>query len=178
MYYQSNIKFYFLQLYNQNNYDQLVIHDGTKTSEGIFPQIAKFTGSSTKAVAKHFSSTGKNMIVRFQSNSVGTGPGFHISISNTSMNLICKNWLDIENQILTLPEDFYNYRDNISCSWLISFETGFHVTIEILEYFVSICMASEILKCQFVFLYNLSRLNDFIGPKCLKLKLRSAFVPK
>ena len=136
---------YFLQLYNENNYDQLLIHDGTKTSEGIFPQIAKFTGSSTKAVGKHFSSTGKNMIVRFQSNSVGTGPGFHISISNTSMNLICKNWLDIENQILTLPEDFYNDRDNISCSWLISFETGFHITIEILEYFVSIC--TYCIKC-------------------------------
>ena len=27
------------------------------------------------------------------------------------------------------------------------------------------------------FLYNLGSLNDFIGQKCLKLKLRSAFVP-
>ena len=39
------------------------------------------------------------------------------------------------------------------------------------------CTASEILKWQSVFLYNLGRLNDFIGQKCLKLKLRSAFVP-
>ena len=37
--------------------------------------------------------------------------------------------------------------------------------------------ASEILKCQSVFLYNLGRLNDFIGQKCLNLKLRSVFVP-
>ena len=42
----------------------------------------------------------------------------------------------------------------------------------------TVCTAPEILKLQSVFLYNLSRLNDFIGQKCLKLKLRSAFVPK
>ena len=151
---------YFLQLYNENIYDQLLIHDGTKTSEGIFPQIAKFTGSSTKAVGKHFSSTGKNMIVRFQSNSVGTGPGFHISIRNTSMHIICKNWLDIENQILTLPEDFYNDRDNISCSWLISFETGFHITIEILEYFVSIC--TYCIKCFLKFFLKHTKYYGFV----------------
>ena len=40
-----------------------------------------------------------------------------------------------------------------------------------------ICMVPEILKWQSVFLYNLGRLNDFIGQKCLKLKLRSTFVP-
>ena len=79
------------------------------------------------------------MIIRFQSNSVGTGPGFQISIRNTSMSIICKNWLDVQNQILILPEDLYNDRNNISCSWLISFEAGFHITIEILEYLVSIC---------------------------------------
>ena len=78
------------------------------------------------------------MIIRFQSNSVGTGPGFHISIKNTPMSIICKNWLDAQNQILILPDDFNNDRDNISCSWLISFEAGFHITIEILEYVVSI----------------------------------------
>ena len=39
------------------------------------------------------------------------------------------------------------------------------------------CTVPEILKCQSVFLWNLGRLNDFIGQKCLKLKLRSAFVP-
>ena len=78
------------------------------------------------------------MIIRFESNSVGTGPGFHISIRNTSMHIICKNWLDAQNQILILPDDFNNDRDNISCSWLISFEAGFHITIEILEYVVSI----------------------------------------
>ena len=39
-------------------------------------------------------------------------------------------------------------------------------------------IAPEILKWQSVFLYNLDRLNDFIGQKCLKLKLRSAFVPE
>ena len=141
-YFQSSVLlndlFFFLQLYNQNNHDQLLIHDGTKTSEGIFPQIAKFTGSSTKAVGKYFSSIGKNMIIRFQSNSVGTGPGFQISIRNTSMSIICKNWLDVQNQILILPEDLYNDRNNISCSWLISFEAGFHITLEILEYVVSI----------------------------------------
>ena len=37
--------------------------------------------------------------------------------------------------------------------------------------------ALEILKCESVFLYNIGRLNNFIGQKCLKLKLRSAFVP-
>ena len=37
--------------------------------------------------------------------------------------------------------------------------------------------APEILKLQSVFLYNIGSLNDFIGQKCLKLKLRSAFVP-
>ena len=55
------------------------------------------------------------------------------------MHIICENWLDIENQILTMPKDFYNDKENISCSWLISFEAGFHITIEILEYLVSIC---------------------------------------
>ena len=39
-----------------------------------------------------------------------------------------------------------------------------------------ICIAPEIFKRQSVFLYNLGRLNDFVGQKCLKLKLRSAFV--
>ena len=41
----------------------------------------------------------------------------------------------------------------------------------------AMCIAPEILKWQSVFLYNLGRLNDFIGQKCLKLKLRSTFVP-
>ena len=39
------------------------------------------------------------------------------------------------------------------------------------------CTVPEILKCQSVFLWNLGHLNDFIDQKCLKLKLRSAFVP-
>ena len=42
---------------------------------------------------------------------------------------------------------------------------------------LSASIAPEILKWQSVFLYNFGRLNDFIGQKCLKLKLRSAFVP-
>ena len=40
-----------------------------------------------------------------------------------------------------------------------------------------LCIAPEILKWQSVFLYNLGRLNDFIGQKCLKLKLRFTFIP-
>ena len=130
------LKHIFLQLYNSNDYDTLVIFDGEKT-KGLFPQITKLTGTSTKAVGKFFSSTGKNMIVRFRSNAVGIGPGFNISITKISMNIICKDWLDIENQILNLPKNFYNEWDSISCSWLISFEAGFHIAIEILEFLVS-----------------------------------------
>ena len=50
------------------------------------------------------------------------------------------------------------------------------ITLFKVEYIRS-CIAPEILKWQSVFLFNLGRLNDFICQKCIKLKLRSAFVP-
>ena len=53
------------------------------------------------------------------------------------------------------------------------FVANFSCTDSYMKFYL--CIAPEILKWQSVFLCNLGRLNDFIGQKCLKLKLRSAF---
>ena len=88
-----------------------------------------------------------------------------------------KFWKKLQNTINPQSKKIYNeFLATVhKYLWRITFHSAWRTFLtKFLEFLV--CIASEILKRQSVFLYNLSRLNDFICQKCLKLKLRLAFV--
>ena len=62
-----------------------------------------------------------------------------------------------------LERFLFNCKSKVMPEWCSPLKT----TINIDNQTIRICTASEILKWQSVFLYNLSGLNDFIGQKCL-----------
>ena len=103
---------------------------------------------------------------------------------NSNMNIYFKNALQI-----SLSNNNWEEKRRILAKKNVEYENTVHgmdinpvspwqFQINLVDSFLLECgTASEILKWQSVFLNNFGRLNDFIDQKCLKLKLKSAFVP-
>ena len=65
------------------------------------------------------------MLVQFVTDHEWTDPGFSAKIHHTSINIICKDWLNITSGYLTSPE--YPTQD---CSWVISVSMGSTISFE------------------------------------------------
>ena len=55
------------------------------------------------------------MLVQFVTDHESTYPGFFAKIDYTSINIICKDWLDSNSGFLTSPN-----HPTIDCSWVIT----------------------------------------------------------
>ena len=119
------------QLYKENDFDYLKIINVVKTSASYkYVEIAKLNGTSKYDGERIYSSTENGMIVRFQTNAIGQEKGFDIRIKHTVTNTICKDWLDIMNKTLSMPNQFDS--ENVSCSWIISEQRELHIMLELI----------------------------------------------
>ena len=65
------------------------------------------------------------MLVQFVTDHEDNWYGFLVKIHYTSINIICKDWLNITSGFLTSP----NY-PTINCSWVISKSMGSTISIQ------------------------------------------------
>ena len=66
------------------------------------------------------------MLLQFVTDHVQTSHGFSAKIHYTSMNIICKDWLNITSGFLTSP----NY-PTINCSWVITAPVGSTISLQL-----------------------------------------------
>ena len=74
---------------------------------------------------KSFSSSGSHMLVQLVTDHESTLYGFSAKIHYTSINIICKDWLNITSGYLTSPE--YPTQD---CSWVITASMSSTISIQ------------------------------------------------
>ena len=74
---------------------------------------------------KSISSSGSHMLVQFVTDHEMTNNGFLAKIHYTSINIICKEWLNITSGYLTSPE--YPTQD---CNWVITASMSSTISIQ------------------------------------------------
>ena len=77
------------------------------------------------------------MNIEFRSDDVREKKGFSANIYFTSIpNKECDSWLDMDKKIFKSPNYPQPYHDSRNCTWLITVEHDYHITLDILEFYV------------------------------------------
>ena len=101
------------------NANKLNIYDGPDEQSLKIGEIYGIYGSINNGkIVKSFSSSGESMFIDFKKLLDGDGVVVELESSIIYKNFVdgCKNWLDVEKNILMSPD----YPNNINCSWLIT----------------------------------------------------------
>ena len=86
---------------------------------------------------KIISSTTNKMIIEFKSDDSHQYKGFSASIYFTPVPIKkCESWLDINKSIFKSPNHPQIYYDSIKCSWLITVDPDYHITLDIFDFYV------------------------------------------
>ena len=77
------------------------------------------------------------MIIEFKSDDSHQYKGFSASIYFTPVPIKkCESWLDIKKSIFKSPNHPQIYYDSIKCSWLITVDPDYHITLDIFDFYV------------------------------------------
>ena len=89
------------------------------------------------------------MNIEFKSDDLWKNKGFSTNIFFTPIpNKECESWLDMNKKILKSPNYPQPYHNSKKCSWLITVDHDYHITLNIIELYVGykIIMTSYYLK--------------------------------
>ena len=88
---------------------------------------------------KIISSTAEKMIIEFKSdieNSI-QNKGFSASIYFTPVSIKkCDSWLDMSKSTFKSPNYPQTYYDSMKCSWLITVDPDYHITLDFFDIYV------------------------------------------
>ena len=102
------------------------------------PDAGPKTIDSTSNWDKKIISTSINkMNIEFRSDDVREKKGFSANIYFTRIpNRECESWLDMNKKTLkspNYPQEYHNYE---KCSWLITIDNDYHITLDVGEFYV------------------------------------------
>ena len=123
--------------------------------------VAYFTGpdegpKSESAVSnwdkKIISISTNKMIIEFKSDDSWESKGFSANIHFTPIpNKECDSWLDMSKKIFKSPNYPQTYHNNKKCSWLITVDPDYHITLNFIDLYV---------RYQIHISYRIIRIND------------------
>ena len=77
------------------------------------------------------------MNIEFRSDDVREKKGFSANIFFTPiLNKECESWLDMNKKTLKSPIYPYQYHNYKKCSWLITIDNDYHITLDVGEFYV------------------------------------------
>ena len=77
------------------------------------------------------------MNVEFKSDEILKTKGFSANIYFTPFpSKECESWLDMKKKIFKSPNYPQPYRKNMKCSWLITVDHDYHITLDFIEFYV------------------------------------------
>ena len=77
------------------------------------------------------------MNIKFKSDEIEQYKGFFAKISFTPIpNKDCESWLDMNKKTLKSPNYPQNYYNSNKCSWLITMDHDYYITLDISEFYV------------------------------------------
>ena len=77
------------------------------------------------------------MNIEFRSDDVREKKGFSANIFFTPIpNKECESWLDMNKKTLKSPIYPYQYHNYKKCSWLITIDNDYHITLDVGEFYV------------------------------------------
>ena len=86
---------------------------------------------------KIISSSTKKMNIEFKSDDVMESKGFSANIYFTPFpNKECESWLDMNKKIFKSPNYPQTYHNSKKCSWLITVDHDYHITLDFFEFYV------------------------------------------
>ena len=86
---------------------------------------------------KWISISTQKMIVEFKSDDSVERVGFSANIHFTPIpSSECESWLDMYRKDFKSPNYPQPYHDSRNCTWLITVEHDYHITLDILEFYV------------------------------------------
>ena len=86
---------------------------------------------------KIISSSTNKMNIEFKSDDFEQWRGFSANIYFTPIsNKECESWLDMNKKIFKSPNYPQTYHISMKCSWLITVDHDYHITLDLLELYV------------------------------------------
>ena len=108
--------------------------------------MAYLTGSNTgpksessvsKWNKKIISISTNKLIIEFKSDDFYESKGFSANIHYTPiLNKECESWLDMDKKIFISPNYLQIYHENKKCSWLITVDHDYHITLNFIDLYV------------------------------------------
>ena len=95
---------------------------------------------------KIISSTTNKMIIEFKSDDLilKFNKGFSASIYFTPVHIKnCESWLDMNKRIFKSPNYPQTYYNSMKCSWLITVDPDYHITLDFFDIYVRYQMTSH-----------------------------------
>ena len=143
----DNKKCFYLQ-FDDHDHDYITINN-INTTDGSLNLITKLSGSdlgpkSNSAISnwedKSISSSSNNMVVEFKSDIFDiSGTGFSATIHFTLLkNNNCETWMNMNIKTIQSPNYPNLYGNDILCIHLLTVKPNFHITLEFLEFDVSL----------------------------------------
>jgi len=125
----ENIKLTFDKFDTEANNDVVTVYDGDNISA---PVLGTFSGSN---ISTTLTSTGKKMLITFNTNSSVQGQGWSASFSCT-LPLYCNNMTLLTDSVGTISDGSgpYNYNSSTNCRWRIEPKNPGSITITFTEF--------------------------------------------
>ena len=123
--------------------------------------VAYLTGSDTGPKSEYahsnwdkkiISISTNRMNIDFKSDDFMETKGFSANIHFTPIpNKECESWLDMDKKIFKSPHYPQTYHNNKKCSWLITVDHDYHITLNFIDLYV---------RYQIHIYYRIIRIND------------------
>ena len=97
----------------------------------------KSVDSTSNWNKKIISSSTNKMHIEFKSDDTLEYKGFSANIYFTPLpNKECESWLDMNKKIFNSPNYPQTYHISMKCSWLITVDHDYHITLDLFEFYV------------------------------------------
>ena len=136
MYLHNDGDYILIQEIDSNGYQILVAY--LSGSDGGPKSVdSRIRESRSNWDKKIISSSTNRMTIEFRSDDLWKNMGFSANIYFTPIpNKDCESWMDMNKKTFKSPNYPHTYKYSIKCSWLITADHDYHISLDVGEFYV------------------------------------------